>query len=131
MAKFLEEDTVENIPKEVLDRLDALANTLGVSIEYLWGVLVRQAYVEPIYTLAVSFVGLVAFCVCAYYFNRALNLIESNNDASFAIFMLAGTGGAVSGPLFFINLGLGIKGFIQALANPDYYALKQILDIIG
>lgn len=38
----------DEMQKELLARLDVLADKMGVTVEYLWGVLVKQAYVDGI-----------------------------------------------------------------------------------
>jgi len=59
--------------EELNKQLAELANKLGVSVEHLWGVLIKQAYIDGISSLATVLVCLLLVIVIVYaflYFRR-------------------------------------------------------------
>ena len=57
---------MEHIDPELLKRMDALAAKMGVTAQYLWAVLIRQAYVEGLTGLALA-CGMAALVVAGAF----------------------------------------------------------------
>ncbi|QAR52069.1 hypothetical protein BAE_04340 [Bacillus aerophilus] len=105
--------------------IDKLAAKLGVAAEHVYGVLVKQAVANGIsYIVA----GVILLLIAATYVIIALRLRERFNVAAWAIVAFASIL-TVWTPLIagFPLLAEGIK----AIINPEYYAIKEILDTIG
>jgi len=125
---------VDKLTPEILSRLDALAAKLGVTVQFIWSVLLQQAKVVAITDLtAAVFTGTVA-CICCY---KLYTLIkeEAEKDAR----LLSGWQGAAGARAMIFSLGLiaGLIAFFTALPaaitplfNPQYWALSQILNVI-
>jgi len=115
-----------NMDDKTLAALTALANKLGTTAEYLWGVLVRQAPLQGALDLAVLAVwGLV--CVWLIRFVRS----KTSGDKP-AFSDEVGRGFAWAGVVFVCALvmligGLTFSSSITAIINPEYWALRQIL----
>lgn len=112
---------------EILKRLDTLADKLGTTAQYLFGLYVKQAHVQVVLTTTYGILALV--CILAAYFTFIKGLrIDRHKDG---------------GPWFVGSVVMGILGFILLIAftcndlytpmmNPQYWAFKEILhDIHG
>ncbi|WP_144666692.1 hypothetical protein [Bacillus altitudinis] len=120
--------------------IDKLAAKLGVAAEHVYGVLVKQMYVIGIVNVVVGVSLLVIFAALL----RLNYLIIAKGgrrlwDEDITIFhKLRGIG---DGWLFSVITGVTISTLIIGLVtlpigamriiNPEYYAIKEILDTIG
>ena len=98
--------------------LETIATKLGTTAEHLWGVLVRQAPIDAMANIAILAVALAAV---AYGWSRAVK-IEDRDFKEVATLVLIGA----SGLMAFFSLA-SINGIVSAFANPEYWALKQLL----
>jgi len=114
---------------EVLSRLDALAAKLGVAANYLWAVLVRQAYVEA--------VGALLFLVVVHLATRyALRIWRHGRDkgwhqGEYGLPFEMGTaiGMLMLGVCWIVAVVQVVCG-VQNVLNPEYFALHQVLDAL-
>jgi len=118
--------------EELSKQLAELANKLGVSVEHLWGVLIKQAYIDGISSLATVLVCLLLVIVIVYaflYFRRRFrNTPAQESPQPF---------GVLVEPFGFVIVGIALL-FIGALAcdnfywvisdffNPEFYALRHL-----
>jgi len=109
----------------VIPALDKLAERLGTTSEYLWGVLLKQA---PIYAATTMLeVLLIAVVVYFYikFFKRVHDWFEdpvaSGVTLTFASIFMVG---------LVLAAFMSISGIIVALLNPEYWALKQVLSAL-
>lgn len=125
--------------------LRELAEKLGVSIDHLWGVMVRQSYVN-FFTQIILYVILVIYLFLVHKYvkhcvNRISEIAEYNakrdrlkeydtlrrDDFGYttAIIVMSVTS------LIFTVIGiLCFPDVLGQLLNPEYYALKQLLDVV-
>jgi amino acid permease len=141
---------------KVMELLEQLANSLGVAVEYLWTTLVKQQYVEGVTNLVIAVVGVIVTIVLLcwipratkYFINQYKELAEDRRKngtgfegsyrvssyredfCSFLRFTVPIIGFIA---IFIIVLCTvnDIKLGIQQLLNPDYFALKEVLDVIS
>lgn len=105
--------------------LEKLAEKLGTTVEFLWGVLVKQAHIIAYINLSVA--GLF-FLLMIYGLFRLMKDPPTPipNDEMYAphvvgiILLIVGV---------VVVLVTGISGFV-ALLNPEYWALRKVLRII-
>ena len=141
---------------KVMELLEQLANSLGVAVEYLWTTLVKQQYVEGVTNLAMAVIGVIVTIVLLCYAPRATRYFSNQHKELAEDRKKNGTGycGSYSVPSCkedFCNVlqfAIPIAGFIstliiiscvtddikfgiQQLLNPDYFALKEVLDAIS
>jgi heme/copper-type cytochrome/quinol oxidase subunit 2 len=118
--------------EELNKQLAELANKLGISVEHLWGVLIKQAYIDGISSLVtvVVCVLLVIGIIYAFlYFRRRFrNTAGQESPQPF---------GVLVDPFGFVIVGIVLL-FIGALAcdnfywvisdffNPEFYALRHL-----
>jgi hypothetical protein len=103
--------------QETLKLIESLAIKLGTTSEYLWGVLLKQARVEAIFS------GLIAILSLVSVFAFALTLFLKRDDWDGPILAICFMLSFLS-VLFFI---LSVAFFVPAFFNPEYWALQQIL----
>jgi hypothetical protein len=113
--------------KETIQFLESLAAKLGTTGEYLWGILVRQSYVEGVTDIALA---LLFGTIATIYAVNAKSLYEkAKEDDSEFHFVIFFMGMIVSIVLAFMTTFFLIIG-ISELLNPEFYALKYILNNI-
>ncbi|WP_226568182.1 hypothetical protein [Bacillus stratosphericus] len=120
--------------------IDKLAAKLGVAAEHVYGVLVNQMYVFGIVNVVVGVASLVmlAALVRLNYLIIAKGGRPSWGEAASFYYKLRDTGG---GGLFMVIIVVTIAALITGMVtvpigimkmlNPEYYAIKEILDTIG
>jgi len=116
--------------EQVMEILRVLAEKFGTTTEFLWGIMIRQAYVHGITAIICFLVTSILIFGWNWIWWRAEVDEETSRrdqgDRMFAIFMcrLGGLG------LVFIWTCLFLSGMIEvttALINPEYWAIKQVL----
>lgn len=117
--------------------LETLAQQLGTTVEYLWGVLLKQAPVSATIDL-VTCLLLIAFMYGTWrlhrYYSAPINDDEDyldctryeENDLAIIIVVVFGV---VSLVMLFCILS-AIPGIINGYFNPEYWALKEILNSV-
>lgn len=116
--------------EEVLQRLDTLANRLGVAVEHLYAVLVRQAYVEFVQAL----IGFMLVAGAAYLWYRLGKWYnDENTELDYTStdhygFVLVVTGMV----LLVVSIGIiyHLVTTIGYLINPEYFAVKKIIELM-
>ena len=107
------------------DALIVLANKLGTTAEHLWSVLVKQAPITGVVDLVVL-ITLITVALCwTYFVRRKSGKGWCRADSEFAWACVAGAWFVV-----FICFLSFITDIISAFANPEYWALKQIMQLM-
>ena len=110
-----------------------LIDIVETASEKLWGIAYRQVYVDIVH----DFLWFVSFAVLAFvlyktfkrYWKEAHKEKESRWDdktGSEIAFVLSGLGIAFCFMVLFISVG----EIIGKLINPEYYAIKVLLDLV-
>ncbi len=107
----------------VMTRIDILAEKLGVTAEYLFGVYVKQAYVEVIQFVLFFSVWAIVFTTTMLVFRKSMQ--SSWDNPTFCNISVC-IGGFIS-----VVLGMAVliesKGVFACYFNPEYFAFKEIL----
>ena len=121
-----EELTTANVSAKVFEVIDAIAAQLGVAKEFVWEILVKQQYVEA----AQLMIGVI-FCVVVLVYSIPIcskgfkeEYSSGDADAAAAIIGLFVSVGAS------IYILCGSIACVGRLLNPEYYALKDILNMV-
>jgi len=118
--------------QDITKLLEQLAVKLGTTVEFLWGILVKQQYIDSIVNFFIVIIFSIVSIIC--YKKLMPKILEFNckkgmyDDVSKRTCWLI-VYWAFQGILFIVILILLIVG-IQLLLNPEYYALKEILQVI-
>ena len=123
--------------EKAMELLEALAAKLETTVEYLWAVLVQQARVEAIIDL-VFIAVMMLFWVALYFWHKhCLKPIQSNSYGEDNLYEKGD--GIIGAVTFFIALFVllftviaifQIPDIITGFINPEYAALKEILNTI-
>ena len=119
--------------EELTPLLEKLAEKLGTTTEYLWGVLLKQAPItaatELVYLVLVILGGIVLYKV----HKRLSKEVDGNNsiyyEAEELVIAPMVIAAIIWGVLFiicFFSIGTMVTGFL----NPEYWALDEIMSLI-
>lgn len=103
------------LQKELLARLDAIAQKLGIASASIWSYLIRQQSIDGTFYLA----GALACLIVIVLAWRAISRFEETDDRVFCRLIVAAFLGAVF-------LGLTYAG-TTSLLNPGYGALQSLM----
>lgn len=142
--------------EKAMEFLEQLAKELGVAVEYLWSILVKQQYVEGVTNIVMASIGFITIIILAcclpkvtkFFINKKKEMAEdrkkngtgycgshttSSESEDFISFLRFATPTAfcVAILLIFIFSLSDIEFGIKQLLNPDYFALKEILNAIS
>lgn len=135
----------EEIYADITARLDALGEQLGVASGQVWEILVRQQAVESVSNFAWGLVYMVLLGLVWFFGSRIIayskvveaklrdeGASEYKIDEEAKGFALFGWGTRVVGTTAFgIYFITDVSTGIKLLINPEYYALKEILKVVG
>lgn len=111
--------------------LGILAERFGSSVEHLWALMIRQAYIEGaallVLTLILPFITLRMFkwytTVALVKHDRYDNMTDENT-------LYSAIGAVVLFFLWFIAI-TNFTSMLTALINPEMYALKEIFSMLS
>jgi hypothetical protein len=123
--------------QKATEYIDAIAAKLGVAAEHVYGILVRQQYVEGITTI----LGCLTFVAVMFFISRKItdltkstresakkkSFTEISEDLAHVVLVL----GWIAFFFALIFASFAIPDSVAKLINPEYYAIKEILDAIG
>ena len=120
--------------EKTLHALTTLAQKLGTTAEYLWGVLLRQAPITGVVDLLIAVAWVIAVSLWFRFVMRktnASNKTESNQNpraewrdeaAGFAWFSAI-----IFAVIASLAVTFSLPSIVSALLNHEYWALRQIL----
>ena len=119
---------------KTLTALTALAQKMGTTAEYLWGVLLKQAPITGAIDLAVMVAWVSAAVWWFRFVQRKTSTPPATADGKYsnAQWREEGAGIAwvsvvVAGLVVALCVGAILSSTVAAIFNPEYWALKQIL----
>lgn len=120
---------------KTLQALTALAAKLGTTTEYLWGVLLKQAPITGVVDLLVCAAWIAGVVAWAKFVKRKTAKPARTENARYQSAEWSDEFGAglawmsvvVAVGLTALTVGCELSTIVAALANPEYWALKQIL----
>lgn len=111
---------------EILQYLDKVAVKLGVGVDYLWPLFVKQQYIEAYYCaglfviFAIIFVPLMTFTVRHWDPSSGYSIYDNDQEFIFAMAC------AISSTSVVVGLIMFLSEFID-IFNPEYAAIKDII----
>jgi uncharacterized membrane protein YciS (DUF1049 family) len=113
-------------------QLAELANKLGVSVEHLWGVLIKQAYIDGLSSLATTLVcvmlGVAATCAFFYLRRKFKNTPHQEWTPPFGL-LLEPFGFVILGIVLLVIITIGSDNLYWVVSdfyNPEFYALRHL-----
>ena len=124
--------------EKAFEYIDALAANLGVAAEHVYGALLKQAMVSGVRSLVYIILCLaVVYMVILLLKKVYTDVKDGNNNSIFldgwdisAAGIIASFVGGIALFILFIAIIANISNASTALLNPEYWALKEILDTI-
>ena len=123
--------------EKAFEYIDAIAANLGVAAEHVYGALLKQAVVSGLRSVVYIIIGLAVSYVIIKILKTVYSDVKEGEDGIFAdsygvslggVFALIFGGIAII--LMFFAIMSDISNATTALLNPEYWALKEILDTI-
>lgn len=120
--------------ENTLKLLEQLAQKLGTTTEYLWNILIKQAYIDATITL-IQIIIVVIYCIvlwklhiwlCKIPKNEHLTRYEKHEELA-GIPMFLGLSVAVI--LLIVSI-ISLQYVFIGYLHPEYWALKEILNNI-
>jgi hypothetical protein len=108
--------------------IEELASKLGTTAEHLWGVLVRQAPISAVTDILTSILIILLIWVSLKFVQRKTRETEDapadwDEEGALAAWVIWGIASIIAILCVLCDINYIIAGF----ANPEYWALKQIL----
>ena len=112
--------------EEILTRIDALAEKLGVAAQELFAIYVRQAPLEFVDVAAVAVVLIIIGLLFKYSLSKMIKE-EQFDDSGWWIV----TGVTCVALFIFVAVEIGETAqAIKAVLNPEYYAITHLSELI-
>ena len=119
---------MENVEVAVREAIEQLAAGLGVATDFLWPIMIRQAWIEGIFYGFWTVVGWTGVILVVKFLPGLIRKAhDTGGDGDFGKALVCGGGGVVSIFLVAINMGKAMG----RLLNPEYYALAKVTTQIG
>lgn len=122
----------ESIQDKIFGYIDAIAEKLGVAAEYVFKVLVKQQIIHGITSIVVWLMSLIAVVVMmrfASHFDKKAREEEFMGTSDNWALVLWATSGFLGFILCLVTV-LGGPDAIGKIINPEYYALKEIIEAV-
>jgi hypothetical protein len=117
--------------EQTLKLVEHLAQRLGTTSEYLWGVLIKQSEVQAWISLSsILAFCLFAFCLFLYskwFYKNYQEIYDNDHEMPHTMALISLSCIAF---LWFVASVFDVHSIITVLNNPEYWALKQILEAI-
>jgi hypothetical protein len=115
--------------EELNKQLATLAEKLHISVDHLWSVLVRQAYIDGLSSLTTTLVSCVLAVVAIYGFRLLRRNYEAAEKKEFLIYPRPPLDLVFLGLVLFALLVIASNNFYRAISdffNPEFYAFRQL-----
>lgn len=118
----------EMIYGDIKHYIEELAQSLRVAAEHVYGLLVRQQVISGIVTVvSILLAGVVLVAVFSKLLKRQKEVSEEGYDTTeheFAIVFL----GIVLAVVIVVSIII-VPSSVNQIFNPEYYAIKEIMDV--
>ena len=132
-----------DVAGQVIQVIDALAAKLGVAAEYVYPLMIRQAFVDGVIHAICTLIGIVVICASCFMLKyycfdtvfddvgnkRTRYDIAYHKDVEMHIALLL-TLGVVASAVSLIYAMVVFGEMVTAFANPEWYAIQKILRMV-
>ena len=119
--------TTKEVIEVVTTALQSLAEKLGTTAQYIWGLQVKQAYVVGFVALAGFLFGAIMIIGSIWMFYKLFNN-NSKEETEVKGFLFVGS--LVSLIIGCIFCASWFSTVLNCFINPEYYALKQLIKLV-
>ena len=119
--------------QEIAKVLDLLAERFGTTIEHLWEVMIRQAYIEAIMGI---FVFALLLVVNIKFIKWAKPITTNDDHETWEKWGVDGVMPVMASGFIMLVISciaflMTIDNLVAKLVNPEYWALQQILELLN
>lgn len=127
----MKEEIIKEGVELIVNKLELLAREMGTTVEYLWGVLAKQAFVMGSTNIGI----LLILAIIAPFWSRFAKHVYGlttcdedswDNDIMIPIYIISGAYVIVT----IITTIILIPEIVTCFVNPEYWALNKILRFI-
>lgn len=119
--------SLEETKDRAFDMLEIMAKKLGTTTEYLWKILVKQAYVNAIWSIIQIAALFPIFLVLQHVQNSMPNVFQKDHDTETLVMCIAWL---FYGMYAIASTYSNLEDFINGFFNPEYWALNQLTNQI-
>lgn len=125
--------------KEVQDKvfqyIDAMADKLGVAVERVYEVMYKQMIVEGIISAVTAVISILIITVGTKYFLKLMNYLREKAEDTYedrwsVLIVISWIIYLILLVISIISLYIDIPMTIGKLANPEYYLMKDIMEMV-
>lgn len=117
--------TFTKVYSDIKSGITALSSSLKVGSEHVYEVLVRQQLVESITSLIILILSLIGFILSHKIFKKGFK-DDWDEDGLWLTFIFI----CIPTAVFFVYNVFTINSMITGFVNPEYGAIKEILEVI-
>jgi hypothetical protein len=118
--------------EQAMKMIGEISEKLGTTAEHIWGVLLRQAYIDSITNILSLLLGFVVCSVVWMIFGFLF--VEQNNPENRVgcefVLVCVGVVSGIFSIVLVLALVIGIGPIINGFVNPDFVAFNYILNNI-
>jgi hypothetical protein len=125
-------ENISNIESKVFEIIEKLSDQLGTTSNQVFEVLTNQMFIRGIHGIIwavfclIVIIGLIYLIKLLWVHYMGENISNSNQEFATLIMLVSGIGIIIFTVVLFVNINSAIGNFY----NPQYYALKEIVDLI-
>jgi hypothetical protein len=115
--------------EELNKQLATLAAKLGVSVEHLWGVLIKQAFIDGLSSLLTVVICAILAVATVYAFLALRRKFKTPENTQSYAYSPAPTDWMLLGVVLLVIVAVASNNFYWVISdffNPEYYALRQL-----
>jgi hypothetical protein len=122
----------ENLKEEAFARLDAFAEKLGVAAEHLWEILVRQQYTDAAATLFSICIFTVLLLGASIYLSKGKPWEKASSTQAEGDLRSIAIGATIfCWAVLAFSSSFELADILRQVLNPEFYAYREVLEIIG
>jgi hypothetical protein len=118
--------TKEIIYNDVKEVIQGLSESLQVGAEHVYEIMVIQQYVHSVTYTLILFVSYPLYKLTVFSYKRMVTGEQKGKDAPFVAFIFV----AFADIIYSLWMLLELKNTLTGFFNPEFGAIKQIMDLI-
>lgn len=137
LTSYKEETKVnKEVQDKVFQYIDSLAEKLGVAVERVYEVMYKQMIVEGVISVVTAVTSILFITVGTKYFVKLLRYLEEKSDESWSdnrwdiLKVISWIIYLIILVISIISIYIDIPMAIGKLTNPEYYLMKDIMEMV-
>ena len=119
-------ENLNQLVDKIQPAIQQLAEQLGIASEFVWEILIRQQYIDGYMAILWAVIGAIVVITGIKLMKPTIKVIEESDIGVLALICVVFL--IIVGFFIFVN-SIGIA--VNHLVNPQYQALKDILEMVS